>query len=176
MPAAKAKRPPARNHRAPKRGQRCTVCDHPRRDAIERALVNGEADTTVSAHFRDLSDDAVRRHRLSHVPERLLKAREIAEVAQADALLEQVRTLHRRALSILDTVESAGDFRTALGGIREARGCLELLGRLEGELEPPTVNLIVSPAFIELRSRLLRALEPYPKARQAVAEALIHAG
>ena len=159
-----------------RRGPPCSVCVDPRRDEIERALVSGQPDTRVSASFRELSADAIRRHREAHLPARLLKAREVAEVAQADALLEQVRTLHRRALAILDASESAGDLRTALGGIREARGCLELLGRLEGELEPPTVNLIVSPAFIELRSRLLRALEPFEEARRAVAAALIDAG
>ena len=172
MPAAKPKRPPARNHRTPKRGQRCTVCDHPRRDVIDRALVTGEADTQVSAHFRGLSDDAVRRHRLSHIPQRLLKARDVAEVAQADALLEQVRTLHRRALAILDQSESAGDLRTALGGIREARGCLELLGRLEGELEPPTLNVMVTQQVIEIQTLILQALEPFPLARTAVADVL----
>ena len=172
MPAKKAARPPARNHRASRRGQRCTVCDHPARPLIDRSLVSGEADTSISAHFRELSDDAVRRHRLSHLPERLLQAREIAQVAEADLLLEQVRTLHRRALAILDASESAGDLRTALGGIREARGCLELLGRLEGELEPPTVNLIVSAQWIQLRGLILQVLRAHPKAQQDVAAAL----
>ena len=172
MPAAKkTARPPARS-RAGRRGPPCSVCVDPRRDEIERALVSGQPDTRVSASFRELSADAIRRHREAHLPARLLKAREVAEVAQADALLEQVRTLHRRALAILDASESAGDLRTALGGIREARGCLELLGRLEGELPEPTIAVLVSPAWLELRDRILRALEPYPKARQAVAEAL----
>jgi hypothetical protein len=62
-----------------------------------------------------------------------------------------------------------------LGAIREARGNLELLARLLGELESsPTVNLVVSPAFIELRTRILRALEPYAEARRAVTAALIN--
>ena len=172
MPAAKPKRPPARNHRTSRRGPPCSVCIHPRRHEIDRALVAGQPDTRVSASFRELSADAVRRHRESHVPERLAKAREVAEVAQADALLEQVRTLHRRALAILDQSESAGDLRTALGGIREARGCLELLGRLEGELEPPSMNLIVSGQWIQLRGVIMQVLRSHPAAQRAVTAAL----
>jgi hypothetical protein len=104
-----------------------------------------------------------------------VKAQEIVEVAQADALLAQVRTLHRRALAILDQSERAGDLRTALGGIREARGCLELLGRLEGELPAPHLVLLADPAWLALQATILQALDPFPAARQAVAEALTDA-
>ena len=82
--------------------------------------------------------------------------------------------MHRRALSILDTAEGAGDLRTALGGIREARGCLELLGRLEGDLEPPTVNVMVTQQVIEVQTLILQALAPFPAARMAVADVLAH--
>jgi hypothetical protein len=40
---------------------------------------------------------------------------------------------------------------------------------LEGELEPPTVNVIVSAQWIELRSLILKALDPFPDAQIAVA-------
>ena len=158
-----------------RRGRRCTVCARPpeERDAIDAALVAGEADTRISAKFRGISGDAVRRHRESHLPATLAVAQQAAEVARADSLLEQVRTLHSRALVILDQAERAGDLRTALGGIREARGCLELLGRLEGELEPATMNVMVSPEWTGLRGIILRALEPYPDARHAVAAAVL---
>jgi hypothetical protein len=150
----------------------CQVCAHDERDAIDRTLVDGQTDTAIAASFRRLSADAVRRHRLSHLPKRLAKAHAVAEVAHADALLEQVRALHRRALTILDHSEDAGDLRTALGGIREARGCLELLGRLEGELPAPSVVLLRDPAWLALQTTILRALEPFPEARLAVAEAV----
>ncbi len=153
------------------------MCRHPERAAIDCALVEGTADTTVSAKFRELSDDAVRRHRESHLPAELAKAQQAADVARADDLLVQVRSLHSRAMAILDTAEQAGDLRSALGGIREARGCLELLGRLAGELEPPTVNIVLSQHWIEVRTVVLQALETHPAARLAVAEALdAHAG
>lgn len=165
----------SRRRTAPKRnrGRPCTVCAHPSREAIDRALVNGEPDTGVSAKFRGITDDAVRRHRESHLPKSLVRARAAAEVARADSLLEQVSSLKARAVAILDRAEEAGDLRSALGGIREARGCLELLGRLEGELpDAPMVNLVLSVQWVELRGVILRALAPYAPAQAAVAAAL----
>ena len=99
------------------------------------------------------------------------------EVAQADDLLEQVRDLQSRALAILGKAESAGDLRTALGAIREARGNLELLARLLGELnEQPVVNLNLSPEWLELRAVIVTALEPYPEAKEGVLRAIKGAG
>jgi hypothetical protein len=99
------------------------------------------------------------------------------EVAQADTLLEQVGDLQERALAILDKAEEAGELRTALGAIREARGNLELLAKLLGELdERPVVNLSVSPEWLELRAVIVTALEPHPEALRAVVGALESGG
>jgi len=82
-------------------------------------------------------------------------------------------SLHRHKLSILAKAEQAGDLRTALQGVREAKGCLELLARLQGELqEQATVNILINPQWLSLRTVILEALDRYPEARQAVARAL----
>jgi len=95
------------------------------------------------------------------------------EIAQADDLLEQVRDLQAKALGILSKAEEAGELRTALSAIREARGNLELLAKLLGELdERPQVNLLVSPEWLELRAVIVGALEPYSDARGAVLKAI----
>jgi transposase-like protein len=125
--------------------RRCTVCDHPERHGIDAALVGGAPYRSVAKRF-GLSKSAVYRHKTEHLPAHLLKAREAEVVARADNLLEQVRTLQAHALDILERAEKAGDLRTALAVISQARGNLELLGKLAGELdERPVVNLNVSP-------------------------------
>jgi hypothetical protein len=107
----------------------------------------------------------------------LLKAKEVEEVARADDLLEQVRNLQTHALSILERAENAGDLRTALAAISQARGNLELLGKLAGELdERPVVNLNVSTEWLELRAVIVGALEPHTEARGAVLQAIEGAG
>jgi hypothetical protein len=156
--------------------RRCTVCDHPKSHSIDEALVTGVPYRSVAKRFR-LSESAVYRHKIEHLPAHLLKARKADEVARADDLLEQVRHLQAHALDILERAEKAGDLRTALAAISQARGNLELLGKLAGELdERPVVNLNVSPEWLELRAVIVGALEPHPAAHGAVLTALEGAG
>ncbi|HEV2124213.1 MAG TPA: hypothetical protein VGW38_15745 [Chloroflexota bacterium] len=157
----------------------CSVCSHPAVEVINHALVAGEAAAAVSARYRTesgrpLGRMAMQRHRDEHVPEALAKAQEAAEVAHGDDLLAQVRSLQTRTLSILDTAETSGQLMAALAAIREARGCLELLAKLVGQLdERPVVNIVASQEWHHTRTVLLEALHDYPDARAAVAARLL---
>jgi len=148
------------------------VCDHPQKHSIDETLITGAPYRSVAKRF-GLSESAVYRHKTEHLSAHLSKAREAEEVAQADDLLDQVRDLQGRALDILGRAEKAGDLRTALAAISQARGNLELLGKLAGELdERPVVNLNASPEWLELRAVIVAALKPYSDARVAVLRAL----
>ena len=110
---------------------------------------------------------------MRHIPAELVKAQGAAKVIQADNLLVQVTDLRDRAIGILDTAVATDDLRVALGAIREARGCLELLGKLAGQLQDgPTVNVFLSPEWQTVQVAILQALAPHPGARLAVAAAL----
>jgi len=150
----------------------CTVCQHPDRRAIDLMLVNRTPFRHIPARFA-VSTGALQRHTADHVPEALSKAQDAQDAANGDDLLAQVKDLQRRALGLLDKAEAAGDYRTALAGIGQARGCLELLAKLLGELdERPVVNLTLSAEWISVRAVLLSALAPFPDARAAVAARL----
>jgi transposase-like protein len=152
------------------------VCDHPESRGIDEALVGGAPYRSVAKRF-GLSESSVYRHKSEHLPAHLLKAREAEEAARADDLLEQVRDLQGHALNILNRAEKAGDLRIALAAISQARGNLELLGKLAGELdERPVVNLNVSAEWLELRTVIVEALEPHPAAHSAVLRALESVG
>ena len=152
--------------------RRCSVCDHPKRHGIDEALVSVAPYRSVAKRF-GLSESAVYRHKTEHLPAHLLKAREAEEVAQADDLLEQVKGLQGHALGILERAEKAGDLRTALAAISQARGNLELLGKVAGELdERPVLNLNISPEWLELRAVIVEALEPHPAAHRVIVRAL----
>lgn len=152
--------------------RKCTICQHPQRAAIDAALVAGGVFRTI-AHGFACSEDALKRHKADHLPALLTHAQQAADVAKADSLLAQVRDLQKRALDILDQAEGAGDLRAATSAIREARGCIELLAKLMGELdERATVNIVLAPEWVHLRGRILLALEPYPEARLAIVGAL----
>ncbi len=150
----------------------CTVCQHPEREAINRALVANEPFRHIAARF-DTSTGALQRHKEEHLPAIMVKSQEAKETALADDLLSQVKALRNKAISILKQAEDAGDLRTALLGVREARACVELLAEMEGELNRrPTFNLYLSAEWVEVRALLMTALSDFPEARAAAALAL----
>lgn len=154
----------------------CTVCEHPEREAIDRQLVGDSSNLSVSSLF-GVSESAVRRHKAKHLPAKLVMAEKAQEVAEADDLLDQVRGLQARTLAILEAAEHTHQHRTALSAIREARSNLELLAKLLGELDDrPQVNILISPEWLELRTVIVGALEPYSEARGAVLAAIEEVG
>ncbi len=116
----------------------CTICQHSERESIDSALLDGQPYRGIARRF-GASASAVYRHS-EHLPKNLVQAREAAEVTRADDLLGQVRDLQQRALGVLTRAESTGDLRAATAAIREARGCLEFLGRLAGQLAEQHVH------------------------------------
>ena len=154
----------------------CTVCRHAKRHEIDAALVERRPFRDIAGQH-DVSKSALVRHFDDHLPAALVQAKEAIDAAHADTILEQVRDLRDRALTILDTAENSGDLRIALSAIREARGCLELLGKLAGELQDaPTVNVFVSAEWLEVQAVILSALDPHTDAKLAVAAALTDMG
>ena len=150
----------------------CTICTNKSRPEIDQALVARRPFRTIAGQY-GVSKSALVRHHDDHLPAALVKAQAAAEAAQADALLAQVVDLRDRAIGILDTAEASDDLRVALTAIREARGCVELLAKLAGELQDaPTVNLILMPEWRQLQAAILDALGPHVEARLAVAAAL----
>ena len=150
----------------------CTVCRHRQRDEIDQDLVARQPFRDIAGHY-GVSKSALVRHSDDHIPAALERAQEATEAAQADNLLAQAVDLRGRAIGILDTAVATNDLRIALGAIREARGCLELLGKLAGQLQDgPTVNILVSAEWRGLQTAILKALEPHAAARLAVADAL----
>jgi transposase-like protein len=169
--------------------RRCTICDHPDRDAIDEALINNAPYRDI-ARQHGISKDALTRHKQGHISDLLAKSLEVQqqkaalvtevvqekvaqETGQADSLLSQLKELMARTERIFVKAEESGDLRTALAAVKEGRGNLELLGRLIGELQDGvTVNLYDHPVWIDLRAIILTALEPYPEAKGALVDAL----
>jgi len=150
----------------------CSICAHPRREEIDKALVAGTPKRDVSALFR-VSEDAITRHAAAHLPQALSKAQDARETARADDLLGQLKDLQGRTLSILTQAEEAKDLRTALQAVGQARGNLELLAKVTGELaQEGAVNILIAPEWVRVRATLTGALAPYPEARLAVADCL----
>jgi hypothetical protein len=124
----------------------CTICSHPQRLEIERAIVAGKAIRDIAGQFGP-SKTAIARHR-SHVTDSILKHAVADEQTRATTLLEDVRAGERRARNLLEQAErittealNDQDRRTALQGIKtaisalgESRAYAILRGELTNEL------------------------------------------
>lgn len=107
----------------------CTVCLHPQKPEIDSALLSGQPFRNVALRF-GTSSSALFRHRNDHIPVALAKAHEAKEIEHGDDLFSQVRSLNDKTMRILLQAEAAGDPRTALMAVREARGNSELLCKM----------------------------------------------
>lgn len=156
-------------------GRPCTVCSHKDVDEINSLLLCSDSYRDIARQFA-LSKDALARHKESHIPELLSKSADLkaeVESTQGNQTLAEVRELKVTALEILAVAQGAGDLKTALMGIREARSCLELCMKAEGQIKDgPQITIISRPEWIELRTLVINALEPYPEAREAVVYAI----
>ena len=157
-------------------GRPCTVCEHPDRAELDRAITGGASLSQLAARFR-LPATTIGRHRANHVPTEAMRAAvQAAAVVEADhgvGLAQGAARLRTDALRLLAKAEAAGDLRTALAGVREAARCIELMAKLSGDLDASqTINLTVAPAFVVVQAAILTALDPFPDARRAVVRAL----
>lgn len=151
--------------------RKCTICEHEQVEAINQELIRGISYRKISQKF-SLSYDALYRHR-EHIPAEIAKAQQIDEAARADSLFFQVKELQAKAWELLNKAEAAGELKTALIGVREAKGCLELLAKVQGELDQEgAVNTILAPEWLKLRAVILQTLAPYPEAKNRLTNAL----
>ncbi|MHB1798195.1 MAG: hypothetical protein ACYCUI_07820 [Vulcanimicrobiaceae bacterium] len=115
-------------------GPRCTVCDHPQRNAIDVALaarslrdVEGQYGTPKSA---------LQRHKARHLGPavaRVVAAREKDAERSATRTLETLEHLLGEALDLLTLAKKGGRIGDATKAVREAHQIAVSLGRLMGE-------------------------------------------
>ncbi|MGQ9683847.1 MAG: hypothetical protein ACUVX9_15025 [Anaerolineae bacterium] len=102
----------------------CTICSHPQRSEIDRALLASEPLRKIARRHKT-SVAALHRHR-SHIA----AAVQAQQALTVERLLSDLADLQRRALALLTKAENAGDLRAALAAIRETRGVVESAARL----------------------------------------------
>jgi hypothetical protein len=105
--------------------------------------------------------------------------REAGERIATARAQDRLEDLYGRARAVLESAEAEGRHPIALQAVRELRGIVELLARLTGELDSRpdvVVNITTTSEWIAVQTVILTALDPYPDARLAVAEALAPLG
>lgn len=155
--------------------QPCSICVHPQRATLEdRALVGAESNRTI-ARGAGVSEWALNRHLLRHLPRELMLAARAKEVAHGDWLLPRVLELYDRARSVGRRCRVEGKVGGELGALREEREALSLVARMMGELpdvSPVTVAVMLSTTVSRVQSVLARELAGQPELLSRVATAL----
>jgi hypothetical protein len=149
------------------------------------ALARGVSVTALVRRYK-LGPDSIYRHRNKHLPAtvraKLLCGPDVEidldklKESESQSLLANLVALRHRLFAALDTAEEYNDGREAESWRGWAsRRNLELTGKLLGDLgvgSTTNVNVLVLPAYVELRVALVQALASFPEARQAVAAVL----
>lgn len=176
----------------------CTICCHPKREAIDKALLENAAGLRVVAKRFEVSLAALWRHQTRHLPATLARgfaagaaplksetdsqAKRIAEHAvavearqerHAIDTVQQLRAINAACLEVLREARTSGKSMMLLQAVDRIARQIELQAKLLGQIQDgATVNVAVLPEWHGIRQVVLQALGPYPDARLAVAEAL----
>jgi hypothetical protein len=111
----------------------CSICNHSNRSAIDKAMVDGQS-LRVIAGQTGTAKSALDRHK-KHLAPALVVAKQAERVSESTGLLSRIERLMSRLELICQAATMERDWLPAIAASRELRGCLELLGKLNGELK-----------------------------------------
>jgi hypothetical protein len=114
---------------------RCTVCNHPSRPDIDRALIDGVPLRTLAA-THGLSASALFRH-TRHLRHQLVLQQRQADQSQASAFLEKLELLEARLDRLFRKAEEAHSLHVSLGCLQESIRVLALREKLRHSLGGP---------------------------------------
>jgi hypothetical protein len=159
---------------------------HPRRGEIEHDIAKGLSERTIAKKY-DISRDVLHRWSKTKIPPQLkaeryvglIKAGDSLEqlrIEESDNLLKNLAMQRARLLLAQDKAIEKQNLMSVSYLSGQIHKNLELTGRYLGEFAKHTVqtniSILVQPEYLRLRAALLRALLPYPEAKQAVVSAL----
>lgn len=156
----------------------CTICTHKDREEIDRRLIRGNSIAGIARYFA-VSEDALGRHFENHVPDSLMASPSAQEMARADVLLDDLKSIRTRTEDLLRKADAAGEIRSLPGFLRELREQIKLMAELEGRLaSQPQItlqqlNIYQSPEWLAVGQVLNRVLSPYPEIRSVIAAELL---
>ena len=163
----------------------CSVCASKEAQKINELLFSGTTFREIT-RVTGISKSSLYRHR-QHLPPQAVKAaervkaEEIAAITTGDTdILSQAKDLGSRAARLLNECENDKDRKHEIAAMREARGLLELQGRLMGAFSPDTAvqvnidnrSITTSPEW----PILMRVLAAHPEIKAELSTAIAEAG
>jgi len=165
-------------------GRKSKIEAHPQSEEIIKRLASGEEYSKIVQDFPDISWFDLDYYQKNKLPELLSKSNDLksladeieqADVHKGDTYLQLIIGLQKKALDALEQQDASSNPKAWAMVSREARGYLELLGKALDRIRdtpPAQITIINNPEWVELRTLIIGALEPYPAAREAVVHAI----
>jgi transposase-like protein len=164
---------------------RTAIRDREDRPQIEYELTAGKSVRAIGKKF-GVHEGALYRHRRQLPPQ--LKAAYLAnflkpgedleklKTQESESLLQNLAQQRARLLMMQDAALESDDAQAVATLAGRIHQNLEIVGKYLGELQQHStktiVNVLVSAEYLAMRNALVRALQPYPEARAAVARVL----
>jgi len=165
-------------------GRKSKIEAHPQSEEIIRRLASGEEYSDIVRDIPGLTWDDLDYYQKNKLPNIISKSKDLkaladeiesADVHKGDTYLQLVIGLQKKALDALEQQNAKEDPKSWAMVSREARGYVELMGKALDrirEAPPAQITIVNNPQWVELRTLIITALEPYPDARQAVVHAI----
>ena len=114
-------------------GRTCTICSHPKKNEIDKAVAAGESYRTVSHRF-NVSNDAIKRHvKSGHIASKIQKAKEAKEIKSGLTMIDKLQELEGQAGEAFDIAKVQKNPRGMCAAIMAKKGVIELAGKVTGE-------------------------------------------
>lgn len=140
--------------------QKCSICIHPKRNEIDEALLLSTKPLRTIADQFQVSKSSLLRHKSDHIPKTMAETKRAGEICRADRLLDKLINLKCDAERITEKAESGNDLKVALSGIREQSRIIEILAKMQGQIQQPQVALTVNNISLsKIYNRLGRKME-----------------
>lgn len=144
----------------------CSVCLHSDRATIDAELLRGTPTLRQIAARTALSKTALLRHKSSHIPLALSRAKDAAQIADASGLLNELQQVVNDCKRLQASAEKSGDVRGALQALATLGKQLETVGKLAVEIERQRLS---APTDHERAQQALRKLSNEELAQMALA-------
>lgn len=155
---------------------RCKCGQYPGHLELDKAYLNNEISLQQYADKVGCTKPSVERHVKGHLPDALLTAKAIENVANGDSLLGELKKARERTYTLLDKAEAAANtkvYGAPVTYLKEIREQLKFIAELEGKISgQPQITIINNPEWVELRTVILTALDDFPDAKQRVIDAI----
>jgi hypothetical protein len=164
--------------------QRCSICSHPGREAIDTALIRGEAYRGIAKQF-ECSEASMYRHKKNCIKAaiEIIQADLVEQTAQivgeseekqkhfAWNALAEMKWLHEEVRAIYKEAKQGHDYKASLQALGEVRQQTKLFSELLQGNEPGQAEKL-EQEWVAIREIIFEELEPYPEIRLAIARRL----